>query len=47
LSFFFGLLYCLSFCPFSSDCCIGCHFVLFLWDVILHYTLSVIILNVK
>jgi hypothetical protein len=30
LSIFFGLLYCLSFYPFSLDCCIVCPFVLFL-----------------
>jgi hypothetical protein len=40
LSFFFGLLYCLSFCPFSLDCCIVCPFVLFLWSVVLFVLLS-------
>jgi hypothetical protein len=34
-AFFFGLLYCASFCPFSLGCCIVCPFVIFLWAVVL------------
>jgi apolipoprotein N-acyltransferase len=40
LSSFFGLLHCLSFCPFSLGCCIVCPFVLFLWAFALCVLLS-------
>jgi hypothetical protein len=40
LSFFFWLLCCLFFCPFSFDYCVVCSFVLFLLTIMLSVLLS-------